>query len=218
MVPNNGSERAQGYHSGMSSEPIVPDYGKSPGRSPASRLLRWLLVGAGVCIAGVMLLMAIMAIADWWRAREARASAIAELSKAAGSLEACKPILKQGTWATMKDGSWIAIRYESMHRIGTDLAIAVDSSGQWYESDQHFCEGLDGYQNEKKARLQFATTAEAARPDYVLRQIQGPMSEAELAPDLSNAWNALAKYGFRRMANPPVLAGGGATAAPGSQP
>jgi hypothetical protein len=50
-----------------------------------------------------------------------------------------------GTVLVLQDGSWIAIHYRDSHGlVPWSYAIALDSAGQWYESDRHYCGYLSG--------------------------------------------------------------------------
>jgi len=49
----------------------------------------------------------------------------------------------RGTVLHFSNSSWIAIRYDDSHIAPWELAVALDSDGQWYESTEHFCRALN---------------------------------------------------------------------------
>ena len=54
-----------------------------------------------------------------------------ELVRAVGSL---------GIFLEFPDNSWMAIRYRDSHAGGIfSTAVALDSGGEWFESNKHFC-------------------------------------------------------------------------------
>jgi hypothetical protein len=60
-----------------------------------------------------------------------KAKSLDELKEAVNSL---------GIFISLKDQSWIAIRYNDLHVFTIpSSAVALDSSGKWYASTYHFC-------------------------------------------------------------------------------
>jgi hypothetical protein len=104
------------------------------------------LVGAAIFYA-VYFHAVVGPVLERWQARRALASASsAKLEDAVGPL---------GAVMRFPDQSWIAIRYRDSHLSpGWSLAVARDSEGKWFESDEHFCGHLGILRDlEEMARL-----------------------------------------------------------------
>lgn len=141
----------------------------------------------------------------WHLSSQARTAAIESLSHAK-TLEECKAELKLGTWLQMRDGSWIAIRYQDCHGPLWSVAIAKDSSGNWYESREHFC-GMWGSYGGLRENLahEVAVLQQENKPvpQGLVDQLEGlPLHEIEDSPDLATALPLFLKLGFTPMPHP----------------
>ena len=56
---------------------------------------------------------------------------------------------KLGGFFPLSDGSWVAVRYTDSHSWpGYSCAVALDSAGQWLNSNHHFCGRFRSFQTE----------------------------------------------------------------------
>src|SRR6185436_12191545 len=103
---------------------------------------RWkpLLVLAGIVLFGIAYVLFLHPFIDpplstWW--------SVPKLSAAKTPAELRKAVGYYGTFLSLRDGSWIAIRYRDNHALSLwSRAVVRDSGGRWFRSEHHFCGAL----------------------------------------------------------------------------
>jgi len=96
------------------------------------------------------------------------------------------------------DGSWIAIRYRDSHGgVGWSKAVAVDSTGQLYESDVHYCGAFVIYRQEKQMWKQICeATGNEGQTDLQFSGLLGQIDALASCPNLRLARKKLVSLGF----------------------
>ncbi len=62
---------------------------------------------------------------------------------------------KLGGFFPLSDGSWVAVRYTDSHSWpGYSCAVALDSEGQWFNNNHHFCGRFRSFQTETEKYLE----------------------------------------------------------------
>lgn len=186
-------------------EATTLSYGRPPQRDGAGQLVR-IAKYVALVVVGLILVLVVASYAyAWYLPRQARSEAIAALSNV-NTLEECKPILKLGTWLQMKDGSWIAIRYDDCHAPFWSMSVAIDSGGNWYESDEHFCGQFMGYESRKETvaeEIAILRKDNKPIPSELEDGVKSdPLHDIEQSPDLKAAIPKLLKMGFRPRPKP----------------
>jgi hypothetical protein len=132
----------------------------------------------------------------------AAAQSTSELTNAVGYL---------GWFVQLPGHAWIAIRYRDTHSgfVGSS-AVARDSSGEWFESDRHFC-GRFQYWPRLKDQVQADEEMRKAKPEWFTNSVPlanedgghfpsfRELMAIESAPDLESARRGLEKIGFRKL-------------------
>ncbi len=175
----------------------ILDYAQPPGPNVFARCAKALLIVSVLAFAFIIVIWSGSSISTRIAKACIRSESIRLLS-GAPDLEARKRMVKEGGWVSLDDGSWIVIRYSCAHcSSGGDTAIALDSTGRWYESSRHFCGSLGGIDREsllQRGLLETPTTQAAAPP---------PGIEAiALCPDLGAARALLLSEGFKPLSVP----------------
>jgi len=137
--------------------------------------------------------------------RLARRRAIRLLSAAQSPHAFREAVGPLGITLSFPDDEWLAIRYEDSHSLpGWSKAVAVDSKGAWFESEEHFCGVFKIYaiMKEKERKLREA----AAKEGLSHLPTEGPSSgrsadvqQLAESPDLGAARRRLGEMGFRRL-------------------
>ena len=133
-------------------------------------------------------------------AERAQAESIRLLRSARTTNDLDKAVGNMGGVLKLKDGSWIAIRYRDCHRGNLwSSAVALDSAGNWFESDYHFCGELSGLRRDLQFREEMARMKELypdASADLPERS-DSHLIELADAPNLTVAHQKLVALGFR---------------------
>jgi hypothetical protein len=113
-----------------------------------------------------------------------------------------------GTVLSIEDGSWILIRVEPSSNSKAPLAVALDSGGQWFVSDEHG-QLPDRFADYRMVYVLWWNEREAARTgqphprpqgadrERMLRGINPQLSDIEGSATLVEARQRLQKLGFR---------------------
>ncbi len=120
-----------------------------------------------------------------------------------------------GIFLKYPDGSWLTIRYQDSHSApGWSMAVALDSTGDLYVSEHHFCGAFRGYKHmialrdpdeilrgehmdqQADDQLKRQNTPEPPRFSGIMDQIH----ELASAPDLQTAIPLLLRLHFRPLA------------------
>jgi len=104
----------------------------------------------------------------------------------------------------LEDESWIAIRYVDTHSLNIQSsAIALDSQGRWYESDEHFCGRFNSCKLKYDAILRWFAdpngtmdSKKGLKTDYL--QNLEPICEVDHSPNIEVAVERLLKLGFKK--------------------
>jgi hypothetical protein len=137
---------------------------------------------------------------------EARTKGVLELA-GAGSLDELKTAVGWlGTVIVLPNREWVAIYYEDSHGSPAwSQAVVLDSGGNWYESQTHFCGGLNLLSREPDIIRKSLADRKAGRPDS---SPPGPNESLFIsfhlicileAANLESASEHLSALGFIRM-------------------
>jgi hypothetical protein len=193
---------------------------------PVLRLGRWLAAGALVAALAVL-----PRLEEWASRRQLRRDSARSLVAAKRALARAAPtpaapppgirgtralvpmlvseaIGRGGTVLSVEDGSWILIRVEPSSNPKASLAVAVDSGGQWFVSDEHdhlpdrFADYRTVYtqwwrQREAARTGQPHPWPEGAEKEGMLRGINPQLSDIEGSATLAEARQKLQRLGFR---------------------
>jgi len=125
----------------------------------------------------------------------------ADLTNAVGDL---------GLFISLTNNQWVAIRYRDAHGLVIrSSAVALDSGGQWFESDHHFCGSLSFWpilkdeiaEQKEQRRLtpqMFSNQVPLADSDNGFYRIPD-MLALDTAPDLESARRALNVLSFKQL-------------------
>ena len=128
-------------------------------------------------------------------AREAQREARRLLSAASTSQELQQAVGSLGMFYTFPDGSWLAIRYSDSHTNGIwSIAVARDSGGNWYQSQEHFCGTFRFVRDLQQRSLDFGEPAEVPS-DERSRWIQ----QLGASPDLQTARQRIVSRYFTQL-------------------
>ena len=193
---------------------------------PVLRLGRWLAAGALVAALAVL-----PRLEEWASRRQLRRDSARSLVAAKRALATAAPtpaalppgirgtralvpmlvsdaIGRGGTVLSIEDGSWILIRIEPSSNPKASLAVAVDSGGQWFVSDEHD-QLPDRFADYRMVYTQWWHQREAARTgqphpwpegaekERMLRGIHPQLSDIEGSATLAEARQKLQRLGFR---------------------
>lgn len=130
------------------------------------------------------------------------AKSFAVLSAARTSDELREAVGYLGHFFTLASGDWIAIRYDDVHTYYIpSSAVAVDSSGNWWVSYEHFCGRFKTYRH----WLDKAEDAQSSeeRDLYTQRAAGFPLlNKLSSAGSLEEAHATLRELGFHAVAPP----------------
>lgn len=121
---------------------------------------------------------------------------ILEQAKDANDLkEAVGPL---GIFLTFPDNSWMAIRYrDSHHGSLASSAVVLDSDGNWFHSNKHFCGAFAGYKShlekQEEVRVGMRELGDANSVDLVSDHSIHPLANSN---NLSLAHSRLSDLGF----------------------
>lgn len=134
---------------------------------------------------------------------KAREASVDLLADAADPEAMEKAVGHLGIIFHLDDGSWIAIRYVDRHHGDFwSSAVALDSAGGWYESEEHFCGQFMIYRRQWDRTLELLTnpnTTLAEKKWWIETCPLEPASvrEVEESANLQSARRNLLKLGFR---------------------
>ena len=168
------------------------------------RKLNGILYGLSAIILLVILYPIVIAPTQWrWQTQR---ESIAILSGAKTTDELQKAVGSLGIVIPIRGGCWIAIRYRDTHSLPfTSLAVARDSDGRMFKSNQHYCGQFRIYASNRKASENIRAEDEVlGRTDTPPSASPQPGDSAILdaifdAPSLEVARQQLLKLGFRPM-------------------
>ena len=170
--------------------------------SHAMRIFKRILLGLVAAVLLLILLIFVVDPASWhWRVRR---EFLSILSAAKTTNELQSAVGHWGVLISLRDGSWIAIRYRDTHagRIES-LAIARDSGGSWFESDHHFCGAFSNYrverQRQEEIRLEIAKTGDTNTVPEGSSGTSAILDAAFAAPSIEAGRKQLLKLGFQSL-------------------
>lgn len=206
--------------------------GRNPGIrwGPVLRVGRWL--AAGALVAGLAILPLINEAVSRRQIRRERARTLAAAKRvmvaAAPTPVLPPPGVRGRPWGTgvlvpslmsyavgnggvvlsIQDGSWILIRVESSPNPKATLAVAVDSGGQWFVSDEHnaFAERFSDYRQVHHLWWHHRDAVKAGKTppvldglktEHMLRGINRQLSDIEGSRTLAEARQKLQRLGFQ---------------------
>ena len=138
------------------------------------------------------------------RAREGSVQLLAEAQNVHAMEEAVGEL---GILFHFADGSWIAVRYVDHHHGDFwSSAVALDSTGRWYESEVHFCGQFRIYRGQWDRTLEILADPKVTLEEkkWWIEQTAStpsPLRDVEECADLETASANLLKLGFRSLAN-----------------
>lgn len=111
-----------------------------------------------------------------------------------------------GLFAEMADGSWLAIRYRDRHGFPMwSSAVALDSEGNWYRSNEHYCGRFMHYRRQKQRNEEDREDARKKNVpqlerdefnEFLESRLDKDFVELEAAPTLEEARKVLERLGF----------------------
>lgn len=146
----------------------------------------------------------------YWHSIKKRDS-VSVLRSAKGTNELMQAVGSLGLFLSLTNGGWVAIRYRDSHGGGIrSSAVALDSEGNWFESDRHFCGSLRFW-----PRLKDSVSAEEEQrkltPEYFTNRVSRADSDngmfpsyqemmaVEAATNMASAREALQAIGFKPL-------------------
>jgi hypothetical protein len=135
----------------------------------------------------------------------ARADSVDRLASARTAKELEATVGDLGILILLRDGSWIAVRYRDSHALPIwSSAVALDSSGRWYASENHYCGTFKIYRARWDRILEVLSHPDATREEKrdILKSFWDESTELtriERASSLEAARAALQAIGFREL-------------------
>ena len=168
----------------------------------------WVRVGLVVCF----ILAPLLGLEAWCKysqrvaaeelTKKFRAESFAVLGNARGADELRDAVGERGYLFSSPQGEWVAIRYVDSHIWpGSWIAVSVDSRGNWWVSNEHYCGLFLSYRRQLE-RVANAKTDEE-REYHADRVASFPLlTKLQNAPSLESSHETLRELGFRATSPP----------------
>jgi hypothetical protein len=157
---------------------------------------------------GVAAVITCIATESSWGPSLARARGVRYLTRAGSLAELKEAVGPLGVVLVLPERDWVAIHYEDSHRdyATWSQAVALDSGGNWYESQTHFCGHLGcAYQDLEGRRKSLEEERSRNPEDWPPKPKQGylfyqyHLLAIQEAKNLEEARGHLEVLGFTQM-------------------
>jgi hypothetical protein len=171
------------------------------------RFKRWIPVATLlVVLVGIAIPLAISFLPNPAIAR-ARNRSIQLLAEAADAPAMEQAVGSLGIIFHLANGSWIAIRYVDTHYGGIwSSSVALDSQGDWFESDVHFCGQFKIYRDRWDHTLEVLQNPRTPKDEKnwwlencPVEAAPAPIWHLEASPGLKSAREKLLALGFKQL-------------------